>query len=228
MATILIVEDEPPLIQALDRSLRAQHHDVHTAADGTTALSLACSRRHDLVIVDLASPNGTEVIHGLRGWSRIPIIALSAHHDEGDTVAVLDAGADDYLTKPFGLNELSARIRAVLRRAEPEPADPDPVIRTSAFTVDLAAGHVTRHTPEDDQRVQLTPTEWQILQILVRNPEKLITHQQLLHEIQRSTHATSTNYLRVYLRQLRSKLEPDPARPRHLITERGIGYRFAP
>lgn len=226
MALILVIDNEP-LLRTLDIALRARHYQVHTATDGTTALSLAGNHPPDLVIVDLVLPdmNGVDVIHALRGWSNVPIIALSDRHDEGDTIAILDAGADDYITKPFETGELLARVRAALRRAE--PAGQAPIVHTTAFTVDLAARQVTRHTDTGaDRKVRLTRTEWQILETLVSSPGKLISQQQLLREIWGPAHSANTNYLRVYLLQLRRKLEPDPARPRHLITEPGVGYRF--
>jgi two-component system KDP operon response regulator KdpE len=166
------------------------------------------------------------VIRAIRGWSNMPIIALSAHRDEDEAIAVLDTGADDCVPKPPAIGELLARVRALLRRAEPD--DSAPVVHTAAFTVDLAARQVIRHGAGPDHAVRLTPTEWQVLDMLVRNPGKLISQQQLLHQIRGPAHNGGTSYLRVYLRQLRRKLEPDPARPRHLITEPHIGYRFQP
>jgi two-component system KDP operon response regulator KdpE len=180
-----------------------------------------------VVLLDLGLPDmdGSEVIRGLRGWTRVPIIVLSARHTSGEKVRALDAGADDYVTKPFGMDELLARLRAAVRRAEPEPgAEPEPVVATEAFTVDLAARRVRR----DGADVRLTPTEWHLLEILVRNPGRLIPQTRLLQEVWGPAYRTETNYLRVYLAQLRRKLEPDPSRPRHLITEPGMGYRFEP
>jgi two-component system KDP operon response regulator KdpE len=219
---ILIVEDEAQLRRALGINLRARGYDVGTAADGTTALVAAGRQPPDLVILDLGLPDmdGVEVVHGLRGWSAVPIIVLSARDAQVDKVAALDAGADDYVTKPFGTDELLARIRAALRRAA--PADTDPVVETAAFTVDLAAKRVT--TPNGE--IRLTPTEWHLLEILARNPGKLVGQKQLLQEVWGPAYTTETNYLRVYMAQLRHKLESDPSRPRHLITELGLGYRL--
>jgi two-component system KDP operon response regulator KdpE len=166
---------------------------------------------------------GTEVIHGVRGWNSIPIIVLSAWGEEGAKVAALDAGADDYVTKPFGMDELLARLRAAVRRASPAPDEP--VVTTKDFTVDLAAKRVTREGGED---VRLTPTEWQLLEILVRNSGRLVTQRQLLREVWGQSYETESNYLRVYLAQLRRKLEPEPSRPKYLLTEPGMGYRFMP
>jgi len=222
MTRVLIVDDEPELLRALAINLRARRYDVVLAADGATALRQASSMLPDLVILDLGLPDmdGTEVIAGLRGWSKVPIVVLSAREGQADKVDALDAGADDYLTKPFGMDELMARLRAALRRAQ--PTDDLPVVTTEHFTVDLAAKRVLR----DDAEVRLTPTEWHLLELLVRNPGKLVGRRQLLTEVWGPTASSETNYLRVYMAQLRRKLEPDPARPQHLITEPGIGYRF--
>ena len=222
MTRILIVEDEAQLRRALGINLRARGYDVDTVDDGTTALVAAGRQPPDLVILDLGLPDldGVEVVHGLRGWSAVPIIVLSARDAQVDKVAALDAGADDYVTKPFGMDELLARIRAALRRAS--PTDTDPVVETDAFTVDLAAKRVT--TPNGE--IRLTPTEWHLLEILARNPGKLVGQKQLLQEVWGPAYTTETNYLRVYIAQLRHKLESDPSRPRHLITELGLGYRL--
>jgi two-component system KDP operon response regulator KdpE len=178
-----------------------------------------------VIILDLGLPDmdGTEVIHGVRGWTSIPIIVLSAWGQENQKVAALDAGADDYVTKPFGMDELLARLRAAVRRAAPAPEAP--VVATADFTVDLAAKQVVR---PDGSAVRLTPTEWQVLEILVRNSGRLVTHKQLLREVWGPTYETESNYLRVYLAQLRRKLEPEPSRPRYLLTESSGGYRFTP
>jgi two-component system KDP operon response regulator KdpE len=221
---VLIVDDEPQLLRALGINLRARRYDVDTAHDGATALAAASRRPPDLVILDLGLPDldGVDVVRGLRGWSSVPIIVLSARDNEPDKVAALDAGADDYVTKPFGMDELLARLRAALRRMT--PTDTAPVVTTDGFTIDLTAKRVT--TP--DREVRLTPTEWQLLEILVRNPDKLVGHRQLLREIWGPGYETETNYLRVYMAQLRRKLELNPSRPQHLLTEPGMGYRFRP
>ena len=224
MTAVLVVDDDPHLLRALRITLQAHGYDVTTAPDGHSALLAATQRPLALVILDLGLPDldGTSVIRELRTWSQVPILVLSARHGSEDKVEALDAGADDYITKPFGLDELLARLRALLRRsADPEQ---EPVVVTAAFTVDLGKYRVTR----GGQDIRLTPTEWKILEILVRNPEKLVTQQQLLSEVWGPAYAKETNYLRVYMAQLRRKLEPEAAAPRHLITEAGIGYRFVP
>jgi two-component system, OmpR family, KDP operon response regulator KdpE len=224
MTNVLIVEDEPHLLRALAINLRARRYDVQTAATGRTALTLAGWRPPDLVILDLGLPDidGIDVIHGLRGWTQIPIVVLSARQDQADKVAALDAGADDYLTKPFGMDELLARLRAALRRATAE--DHEPAVAIGAYTVDLAAKTVTG----GGEPVRLTPTEWHLLEVLVRNTGKLVGQPQLLRELWGPGYETQTNYLRVYMAQLRRKLETDPSRPQHLLTEPGLGYRFQP
>ena len=225
MISVLIVDDDRQLLRALAINLRARQYDVETAADGTTALAAAARRPPDLVILDLGLPdlNGVEVVGGLRGWCSAPIIVLSARDTQADKVAALDAGADDYVTKPFGMDELLARIRAALRRTAAD-AGSQVVVRTEAFTIDLAAKRVI--TAEGD--VRLTPTEWSLLEILVRNPGKLISQKQLLRDVWGPGYESETNYLRVYMAQLRRKLELDASRPVHLITEPGMGYRFQP
>ncbi len=224
MTRILVVEDDATLLRALRVNLRARHFDVEVAMDGTTALHRAAAMPPDLVVLDLGLPDidGVDVVAGLRGWTAVPIIVLSARDTQAAKVEALDAGADDFVTKPFGMDELLARIRAALRRATPERAAP--VVETDAFTVDLAAHRVLR----DGVAVRLTPTEWHVLEILVRNPGKLVPQRQLLREVWGPTYADQTHYLRVYLAQLRRKLEREPAHPRHLVTEPGMGYRFEP
>jgi two-component system KDP operon response regulator KdpE len=224
MTAVLVVDDDPHLLRALRITLKAHGYDVTTAADGRSALLTASQRPLALIILDLGLPDidGTTVLRELRTWSRVPVLVLSARHGSEDKVEALDAGADDYITKPFGLDELLARLRALLRRSV-DP-DPEPVVTTDEFTVDLGKHRVTR----DGEDVRLTPTEWNILAVLVRNPEKLITQQQLLSEVWGPAYAKETNYLRVYMAQLRRKLEPDTGNPRHLLTEAGIGYRFLP
>ena len=224
MTRVLIVEDEPQLLRALGINLRARRFEVVTAADGGTALRAAASTPPDLVILDLGLPDmdGVDVVYGLRGWTRAPIIILSAREGQTDKVQALDAGADDYLTKPFCMYELLARMRAALRRAQPGPDAT--VVETDSFRIDLAAKKVTRGEAD----VRLTPTEWHLLEILTKNAGRLVPGRQLLQEVWGPGRERETNYLRVYMAQLRRKLEPDPARPRHLITEAGIGYRFEP
>ena len=224
MTRVLIVDDEPALLRALSINLRARDYDVATAADGASALAAAAAHPPDVVVLDLGLPDmdGTDVIEGLRGWSTAPIIVLSAREGQPDKVVALDAGADDYITKPFGMDELLARLRAALRRSG--GAADAPVVETASFTIDLAAKRALAGGTE----VRLTPTEWHVLEVLIRNEGKLVSRQQLLKEVWGPAYETETNYLRVYLAQLRRKLEPDPAHPRHLITEPGMGYRFAP
>ncbi|MFC9973038.1 response regulator [Spirillospora sp. NPDC127200] len=224
MTRVLVVEDEPQIVRALRINLRARGYEVDAAPDGRTALELAARRRPDVVLLDLGLPDldGTEVIRGLRGWLSVPIIVLSARDASAEKVRALDEGADDYVTKPFGMDELLARLRAAVRRAA--PAEEAAVVRTDAFTVDLAAKKAVR----DGADVRLTPTEWHVLEVLVRNAGRLVAQRQLLREVWGPSYEKETNYLRVYLAQLRRKLEPDPARPRHLITEPGMGYRFEP
>jgi two-component system, OmpR family, KDP operon response regulator KdpE len=225
MTRVLIVEDEPQLRRALGINLRARRYEVEAVADGAAALKAAATNPPDLVILDLGLPDmdGHEVVHGLRGWTRVPIIILSARDTQQDKVGALDAGADDYLSKPFGMDELLARMRAALRRAHPaDDAENAPVITTESFTIDLAARRVTRGGNE----VRLTPTEWHLLEVLTRHTGTLVSGKQLLQEVWGPAYGAETNYLRVYMAQLRRKLESEPSHPRHLITEPGIGYRF--
>jgi len=223
---VLVVDDDAQILRALRINLAARGYDVLTAADGAGALRVAADGQPDVVVLDLGLPDldGTEVIAGLRGWTQVPIIVLSARTDSSDKVDALDAGADDYVTKPFGMAELLARLRAAVRRATVVPLDGVAVVVTDHFTVDLAAKKVRRGESE----VHLTPTEWGILEQLVRNPGKLVGQRRLLQDVWGPAYRKETNYLRVYLAQLRRKLEPDPARPRYLITEPGMGYRFEP
>jgi two-component system KDP operon response regulator KdpE len=224
MTRVLVVDDEPQIARALAINLRARQYEVDVAPDGRTALALAAERLPDVVVLDLGLPDldGFDVIRGLRGWSQVPILVLSARQDSSDKVEALDLGADDYVTKPFGMDELLARLRAAIRRGV--PGEDLPVVEAASFTVDLAAKRVTR----DGVDVRLTPTEWHLLEVLVRNSGRLVTQRQLLHEVWGPSYQRETNYLRVYFAQLRRKLEPDPSRPRHLVTEPGMGYRFEP
>ncbi|MFF9280450.1 response regulator [Streptomyces griseosporeus] len=221
---VLVIDDEPQLVRALVINLKARAYEVDTAHDGATALRVAAARRPDVVVLDLGLPDmdGVEVIKGLRGWSRVPILVLSARHSSDEKVQALDAGADDYVTKPFGMDELLARLRAAVRRAEPVGDEADMTVETEGFTVDLAAKKVDRGGKD----VRLTPTEWHLLEVLVRNSGKLVGQRQLLQEVWGPSYGTETNYLRVYMAQLRRKLEADPSHPRHFITEPGMGYRF--
>ncbi|HEU5421790.1 MAG TPA: response regulator [Streptosporangiaceae bacterium] len=224
MTKVLVIDDEAPILNALRINLAARQYEVSTAADGTAGLAAMARERPDVLILDLGLPDmeGTEVIKGVRGWTSTPIIVLSAWGQEGQKVAALDAGADDYVTKPFGMDELLARLRAAVRRAAPAPAEP--VVSTGHFTVDLSAKRVTSGGAD----VRLTPTEWQLLEVLVRHPGRLVTQRQLLAEVWGPGYQNEANYLRVYVANLRRKLEPDPSRPRYLLTETGMGYRFRP
>jgi two-component system KDP operon response regulator KdpE len=220
---ILVIDDEGSLRRALAINLRARGYDVDIAEDGRAALLVASQRPPDAVVLDLGLPDmdGIEVIEGLRGWTEAPIVVLSARTGEPDKVVALDAGADDYVTKPFGMDELLARLRAALRRTP--TSDEAPRVQTESFTVDLAAKQAEG---SDGEAIRLTPTEWHVLEVLVRNEGKLVPQKVLLQEVWGPAYETETNYLRVYLAQLRRKLEPDPPHPRHLITEPGMGYRF--
>jgi len=221
---VLVVDDEPQIVRALQINLKARSYEVHVAASGQAALRVAGQYPPDLVILDLGLPDldGVEVIRGLRGWTEAPVIVLSGRSDSTDKVEALDAGADDYLTKPFGIDELLARMRAVLRRSSGN--EDLPVVEVGPATVDLAAKRVTVAGDE----VRLTPTEWHLLEVLVRHPGKLMSQRQLLTEVWGPGYETAHGNLRFYMGQLRRKLEPDTARPKHLITEPGMGYRFEP
>jgi two-component system, OmpR family, KDP operon response regulator KdpE len=220
---LLIVEDDPTLARALAMNLKARGYDPAVATSGGEALRAAVDRHPDAILLDLGLPDmdGTDVITGIRGWSSVPIIVLSARQSSADKVDALDAGADDYVTKPFAIDELLARLRAALRRLTP-PEETAAIVTTAAFTVDLAARQVTRGS----EPVRLTPTEWAILDILVRHRGRLVSQQELLRAVWGPQYVQERHYLRVYLGQLRRKLEPDPSRPQYLITEPGMGYRF--
>ena len=252
---VLVVDDEPQILRALRINLRVRDYDVHVAATGAEALEVAGRYPPDLVILDLGLPDldGVEVIQGLRGWSKAPIIVLSGRADSVDKVEALDAGADDYITKPFGVEELLARMRAAVRRTG--TVEDLPRIQLGHLVVDLAAKRVTRQAavpagggdqaeagpagtaggpagadgaPAHADDIRLTPTEWHLLEVLLRNPGKLLSRNQLLTEVWGPGYADATGNLRLYMAQLRRKLEPDPARPRWLITEPGMGYRYQP
>ncbi|WP_371618305.1 response regulator [Streptomyces sp. NBC_00454] len=226
MTRVLVVDDEPQIVRALVINLKARKYEVDAAADGAGALELAAARHPDVVVLDLGLPDmdGVDVIKGLRGWTRVPILVLSARHSSDEKVEALDAGADDYVTKPFGMDELLARLRAAVRRAEPSAGsgEDEVIVETENFTVDLAAKKAVR----EGRDVRLTPTEWHLLEVLVRNGGKLVSQKQLLQEVWGPSYGTETNYLRVYMAQLRRKLEADPSHPIHFITEPGMGYRF--
>jgi two-component system, OmpR family, KDP operon response regulator KdpE len=268
---VLVVDDEPQILRALRINLRVRQYDVDTAATGAQALDHAAKHPPDLVILDLGLPDldGVEVIQGLRGWTSAPIIVLSGRADSLDKVEALDAGADDYVTKPFGMEELLARMRAVARRAG--TGEDEPRVRVGSVVIDLAAKQVTRDPAAQGTRdpaaqgtrdpaaqgtrepaaqgtrepaaqgarepaaaggaaasIRLTPTEWHLLEVLLRHPGKLLTQRQLLAEVWGPGYADAAGNLRLYMAQLRRKLEPDPARPRWLLTEPGMGYRFQP
>ncbi len=266
MTRVLVVDDEPQILRALRINLRARQYEVATAATGTGALEEAARTPPDLVILDLGLPDmdGVDVIGGLRGWTAVPIIVLSGRADSTDKVEALDAGADDYVTKPFGMDELLARMRAAVRRTP--AAEAPPRVRLGGLVIDLAAKRVTRDAagdgrprsaddgvaegtrargtaadgaaadgagaggtgPQPDGDIRLTPTEWHLLEVLLRNPGKLLSHRQLLHDVWGPGYGNAGGNLRLYMAQLRRKLEPDPARPRWLITEPGMGYRYQP
>ena len=221
---ILIADDDPQILRALRITLTARGYDVITAPDGRTALNTAVDERPDLIVLDLGMPGltGIEVIEGVRGWSQVPILVVSGRSESWDKVDALDAGADDYVTKPFQADELLARIRALSRRT-PAATD-EPSVAFGDVVVDLAAHVVTRAGAP----VRLTPTEWHLLEVLVRNPDRLVTRETLLTEVWGAHYTSDTGYLRLYLAQLRKKLEPVPSEPRYLVTEAGMGYRFAP
>ena len=228
MSRILVVDDEPQLRRALSINLRARGYDVSLAGNGRQALAVAAASPPDLVVLDLGLPDldGVEVIGGLRGWTSVPILVLSGRSDSTDKVAALDAGADDYVTKPFGMDELLARLRAMSRRGV--PVEEEPVVRMGDVTVDLAVRRVHRSVDGREADVRLTPTEWHLLEVLVRNPGKLLSQRQLLAEVWGPGYETAQGNLRLYMAQLRRKLEPEPSRPRHLLNEPGMGYRFEP
>jgi two-component system KDP operon response regulator KdpE len=222
---VLVVDDEPQILRALRINLKAREYDVDIAADGAAALTTAARFPPDLVVLDLGLPDmdGVDVIRGLRGWTSVPIIVLSGRSDSGDKVDALDAGADDFVTKPFSVEELLARMRAVSRRTS--IVEEPPEVFLGDVRVDLAAKQVSNG---DGEAVRLTPTEWRMLEVLVRHPGKLVSQRQLLSDVWGPAYRDEHNYLRQYMAQLRRKLERDPSRPRHLLTEPGMGYRFQP
>jgi two-component system, OmpR family, KDP operon response regulator KdpE len=220
---VLVVDDEPQILRAMSTNLKARDYEVVLASTGEDALVLAAEQHPDVVVLDIGLPgiDGIEVVRGLRGWTNVPIIMLSVRESEADKVAALDAGADDYVTKPFGMNELLARLRAAIRRSAATD-EPEPLIATADFSIDLSAKRVTRA----DEEVHLTPTEWRFVELLVRNPGKLVSQRQVLQEVWGPEYEKETNYLRVFLAAVRRKLEPEPSRPQYFITEPGMGYRF--
>jgi two-component system, OmpR family, KDP operon response regulator KdpE len=220
---ILVVDDEPGIVRALGINLKALGYQVDAAASGEEALRKATDHRPDAVILDLGLPgiDGIDVIRGLRVWTNVPIIVLSVREAEREKIAALDAGADDYVTKPFGMGELLARLRAALRREVDEEAEL-PIVETADFTIDLAVKRVMRAGVE----VKLTPTEWGIVDVMVRHQGKLVSQTQLLKEVWGPQYGAETNYLRVFIAQVRRKLEPQPSNPRYFLTEPGMGYRF--
>lgn len=246
MTRVLVVDDEPQILRALRINLRARRYEVHTAASAAEALAMAAKFPPDLVLLDLGLPDmdGMDVIEGLRGWTKAPIIVLSGRADSTDKVAALDAGADDYVTKPFGVDELLARMRAAARRIG--TSEDLPRIQLGDLTIDLAAKRVIRASADVpvgaagtgaagtapgaaspvDTDIRLTPTEWHLLEVLLRNPGKLLSQKQLLNDVWGPGYGNAAGNLRLYMAQLRRKIEPDPARPRWLITEPGMGYRF--
>jgi two-component system, OmpR family, KDP operon response regulator KdpE len=227
MTRVLVVDDEPQILRALRINLHARQYDVVTAGSGRGALEAATAAHPDLVILDLGLPDmdGVEVIRSLRSWTQVPIVILSGRMNSAAKVDALDAGADDYLTKPFSVAELFARIRAVTRRtSEPEVFEP---VQLGRWIVDLN-DHMILEPTAPERQVHLTPIEWQLLQALVRHPGRLVSQRQLLKEVWGPTYVDQTHYLRQYVKALRHKLEDDPTRPRHLITEPGMGYRFQP
>ena len=219
---VLVIEDEVAMRRALGISLRARGYEVELGETGAKGLELAARHHPDVIILDLGLPDidGVDVARALRGWTNVPIIVLSARDAEAMKVEALDAGADDYVTKPFGMDELLARLRAALRRAV--PVEEAAVVATPDFSIDLAAKQVRR----DGTEVRLTPTEWAVVEILVRNRGKLVTQQQLLQQVWGPEYHSETHYLRFYISQIRRKLEPDPSLPHYFITEPGMGYRF--
>ncbi|GAB2758800.1 response regulator transcription factor [Terrabacter sp. AAH1] len=225
MTRVLVVDDDPRLQRTLAIALRAHGHEVVTAGDGRTAVQSVLEDAPDVVILDLGLPDldGTEVLRRLRTGSAVPVIVLSARHESDDKIEALDLGADDYVTKPFGVEELLARVRAALRRGGPQGQHLEPMT-TDHFRLDFAERRATVAGAD----VRLTPTEWRLLEALCREPGHLVSQQDLLRAVWGPSYGRESNYLRVYANQLRRKLEPDPANPRHLVTEPGLGYRFTP
>jgi two-component system KDP operon response regulator KdpE len=225
MTSVLVVDDEPQILRALRINLKARAFEVITAETGKQALDLAARHHPDLVLLDLGLPDidGVDVVRGLRGWTAMPIIILSGRSESRAKIDALDAGADDYVTKPFNIDELLARVRAVSRRTA--VGSEAPVVAIGKVTVDLQAHRVSDDTGDN---IRLTPTEWALLEVLVRNPGRLVSQRELIRSIRGANYDDAAHYLRQYMAQLRRKLEPDAARPLHLLTEPGMGYRFQP
>jgi two-component system KDP operon response regulator KdpE len=225
---ILIADDDPQILRALKVTLRARGYEIITADDGAEALELAAAQHPDLVMLDLGMPklDGVEVIQGLRGWTQVPILVVSGRTDAADKVDALDAGADDYVTKPFAIDEILARIRALTRRVV--SPDDEPIVTIGDISVDFSAKQILRRRGKKSENVRLTPTEWRILELLIHSPGKLITREGLLTQIWGPNHTKDTGYLRLYFAQLRKKLEPVPSEPRYLVTVPGMGYRYVP
>ncbi|PZF61733.1 DNA-binding response regulator [Curtobacterium sp. MCBD17_013] len=224
---ILIADDDAQLVRALSVTLGARGYEIVTARDGRAALDAVITQRPDLVLLDLGMPrlDGLGVLEALRAWTQVPVLVLSGRTDSADKVDSLDAGADDYVTKPFQMDELLARLRALGRRRA--SAEEVPTVRIGDLVVDLAAKQVTR-AEGSGTPVRLTPTEWRLLEVLLAHPDRLMTREMLLTEVWGPSHGGDSGYLRLYMAQLRKKLEPDPASPRYLVTEAGMGYRFSP
>ncbi|MBF4588571.1 response regulator [Curtobacterium sp. VKM Ac-1395] len=223
---VLIADDDPQLVRALGVTLTARGYDVVTARDGRAAIDAVITERPDIVMLDLGMPrlDGIGVLQGIRAWTQVPVLVLSGRTDSADKVDALDAGADDYVTKPFQMDELLARLRALGRRRV-VASEETPSIAIGPLLVDLVAKQVTS---TEGPAIRLTPTEWRLLEVLVTNPDRLMTREMLLTEVWGPTHGNDSGYLRLYMAQLRRKLEPDPAHPRYLVTESGMGYRFTP
>ena len=221
---ILIADDDPQFLRALRITLGARGYEVLLARDGQHALEMAIDHKPDIILLDLGMPrvDGVKVIEAVRGWSSAPILVISGRSGSAEKVEALDAGADDYVTKPFSMDELLARIRVLTRRIGQDEVDEEPIVAFWSVWVDLAAHTVTR----DGANVRLTPTEWRVLELLIRNEGRLVTRQTMLSQVWGSEHVTDTGYLRLYISQLRKKLEPEPSRPRYLITDAGMGYRL--
>lgn len=226
---VLVVDDDPQLVRALGVTLTARGYDVVTARDGRAAIDAVITERPDLVMLDLGMPrlDGIGVLEGIRSWSQVPVLVLSGRTDSADKVDALDAGADDYVTKPFQMDELLARLRALGRRqaAAAAATDTSPTVRIGSLVVDLVAKQVL---PAEGPAIRLTPTEWRLLEVLIANPDRLMTREMLLTEVWGPSHGNDSGYLRLYVAQLRRKLEPDPSSPRYIVTESGMGYRFTP